>query len=116
MHSSKNGSQWYFGSVSDESELKAAHVGVDADSGLVHPVKGTAGQVRDINEALHGQEQTVFADTGYRGIEKQPDARPEVRWHEAMLPGQRKALDKTRPADALLDATEKLTAAVRAKV
>lgn len=111
MHSSKKANQWYFG--------MKAHIGVDADSGLVHTVKGTAGHVHDINEGnalLHGQERMVFVDAGYRGIEKRPDTAPGVRWHVAMCPGQRKALDKTRPADALLDAAEKLKAGVRAKV
>ena len=82
-------------------------------------VKGTAGHVHDINEGnalLHGQEQMVFADAGYRGIEKRPDVTSQVRWHVAMRPGQRKALDKNNAADALLDAAEKLKAGVRAKV
>lgn len=36
-----------------------AHIGVDADSGLVHTVRGTAGNVSDVVEAnslLRGQE------------------------------------------------------------
>ena len=111
MHSSKKGNQWYFG--------MKAHIGVDAESGLVHTVKGTAGHVHDINEGnalLHGQERMVFADAGYRGIEKRPDTKAGVRWHVAMRPGKRKALDKSNAADALLDAAEKLKAGVRAKV
>ena len=111
MHSSKKGNQWYFG--------MKAHLGVDADSGLVHTVRSTAGHVHDINEGnslLHGQEQVVFADAGYQGIEKRPDAKPEVKWHVAMRPGKRKALDKGNAADAMLDEAEKLKAGVRAKV
>ena len=42
MHSSKKGNQWYFG--------MKAHIGVDADSGLVHTVRGTAGHVADVTE------------------------------------------------------------------
>ena len=101
MHSSKKGNQWYFG--------MKAHIGVDADSGLVHTVKGAAGHVYDTNEGhalLHGHEQMVFADAGYRGIEKRPDVMPQVCWHVAIRPGQRKALDKNNAADALLDAVE----------
>ena len=111
MHSSKKGSQWYFG--------MKAHIGVDADSGLVHTVKGTAGHVHDITEGhslLHGQEQVVFADAGYQGVDKRADAKPEVQWHVAMRPGKRKALDKSHAADALLVEAEKLKAGVRAKV
>ena len=111
MHSSKKGNQWYFG--------MKAHIGVDADSGLVHTVRSTAGHVHDINEGnslLHGQEQVVFADAGYQGIEKRPDAKADVIWHIAMRPGKRKKLDKTHEADAMLDQAEKLKAGVRAKV
>ena len=49
MHSSKKGNQRYFG--------MKAHIGVDAESGLVHTVRGTSGHVSDIAEAnslLHG--------------------------------------------------------------
>ena len=45
-----------------------------------------------------------------------PDVMPRVRWHVAMRPGQRKALDKNNVVDALLDTVEKLKAGVRAKV
>ena len=60
MHSSKKGNQWHFG--------MKAHIGVDADSGLVHTVRGTAGHVADVTEGnslLHGEEAVVFADAGY---------------------------------------------------
>ena len=42
MHSSKKGNQWYFG--------MKAHIGVDAESGLVHSVRGTSGHISDIAE------------------------------------------------------------------
>ena len=111
MHSSKKGNQWYFG--------MKAHIGVDADSGLVHGVRGTSGHVSDIaegNSLLHGQEKLGFGDAGYQGIEKRPDAKADVIWHIAMRPGKRKKLDKTNQADAMLDQAEKLKASVRAKV
>jgi IS5 family transposase len=111
MHSSKKGNQWYFG--------MKAHIGVDADAGLVHTVRGTSGHVSDIAEAnalLHGQETVAFGDAGYQGVQKRTDANAEVTWHVAMRPGKRKALDKTKPLDALIDKIEKLKAGVRAKV
>ena len=40
MHQTKKGNQWHFG--------MKAHIGVDADSGLVHSVIGTAANVHDI--------------------------------------------------------------------
>ena len=111
MHSNKKGNQWYFG--------MKAHIGVDAESGLVHTVHGTSGNVSDIAEAnslLHGQERFGFGDAGYRGIQKRPDARLDVIWHIAMQPGKRKKLNKSDEADALLDQAEKLKAGIQAKV
>ncbi|MBB3261671.1 IS5 family transposase [Paraburkholderia bannensis] len=49
-----------------------AHIGVDAESGLVHTVIGTAANFHDISAAkalLHGQESNVYADARYQGIE-----------------------------------------------
>jgi IS5 family transposase len=96
-----------------------AHIGVDAESGLVHTVRGTSGHVSDIAEAnilLHGEEVMAFGDAGYQSVEKRPDAKADVTWHVAMRPGKRRALDKDNEADALLDQAEKLKASVRAKV
>ena len=96
-----------------------AHIGVDAESGLVHTVRGTSGHVSDIAEAntlLNGQERVAFGDAGYQGIEKRPDAKADVTWHVAMRPGKRKALNKENEADAMIDKAEKLKAGIRAKV
>src|SRR5471030_1716872 len=70
MKQSKKGNQWFFG--------MKAHIGVDAESGLVHTVQGTSGNVSDVvvaNSLLHGEESVVFADSGYRGAAKRPDAK-----------------------------------------
>ena len=94
MHQTKKGNQWYFG--------MKAHIGVDADSGLVHTVRGTSGNVGDVIEAnslLHGQETDAFGDAGYQGVDKRPDAKKQVRWHVAMKRSVRHALDKDKPVD-----------------
>lgn len=111
MHQSKKGNQWYFG--------MKAHIGVDAESGLVHTVRGTSGNVNDVvegNALLHGEESEVFADAGYQGAHKRADARDGVNWHVAMRPGKRAALDKTRRSHELIDELERLKASMRAKV
>jgi transposase, IS5 family len=112
MHSSQKGNEWHFG--------MKAHIGVDADSGLVHTVRGTSGNVADVTEGnslLHGQETDVFGDAGYQGADKRPDAKACHKWHVAMRPGKRKKLDKeNNPADALIDQVEKIKAGIRAKV
>jgi IS5 family transposase len=51
---------------------------VDADSGLVHTVRGTADSVNNVVEAnalLHGEETDAFGDAGYQDAHKRPDAR-----------------------------------------
>ena len=111
MHQAKKGNQWHFG--------MKAHIGVDAESGLVHTVRGTAANVNDVVEAnslLHGEERDAFGDAGYQGAAKRPDAKDSVNWHVAMRPGKRRALDKTKLVDNLLDQIEKIKASVRAKV
>ena len=111
MKQSKKGNQWYFG--------MKAHIGVDADSGLVHTVRGTTGSVNDVIEAnslLHGEETEAWGDAGYQGAAKRPYAQDGVRWNIAMRPGKRRALDKDNVIDALINKIEKLKAGIRAKV
>jgi IS5 family transposase len=111
MHSSQKGNQWHFG--------MKAHIGVDAESGLVHTVRGTSGNVHDVVEGsslLHGEETLAYGDAGYQGIDKRSDADESVAWQIAMRPGKRKALNKEEPADALIDKAERLKAGIRAKV
>jgi transposase, IS5 family len=114
MHSSQKGNQWHFG--------MKAHIGADAESGLVHTVTTTAANAHDITQAhalLHGEEEMVFADSGYRGVEKREEIQeqhPDVDWQIAMTPGKRKSLNKTKPSHALRDKLEKLKASIRAKV
>jgi len=110
MHQTKKGNQWHFG--------MKCHIGVDADSGLVHSVIGTAANVNDVtqgNGLLHGDEKVVFADAGYQGAQKRQEASAKVDWHIAMRPGKRKQ-EKHTPWGALTEQAEKLKASVRAKV
>jgi len=60
MSQTKKGNQWYFG--------MKAHIGVDAQSGLIHTVECTTAKVADnvmLKDCLHGEESIVFADRGY---------------------------------------------------
>ena len=111
MHQSKKGNQWHFG--------MKAHIGVDAASGLVHTVVGTAANVHDVTQAqalLHGEETDVFGDAGYQGVEKREEnLDAPVRWHIAMRPSKRKALPKTL-AGEMLEWIEQTKASIRAKV
>jgi transposase, IS5 family len=112
MHQTKKGNQWHFG--------MKAHIGVDADSGLVHTVVGTAANVNDVTQAsalVHGEESDVFADAGYQGVSKREEVQGiQANWHVAMRPGKRRALDKSTPMGAVLEKLEHLKASIRAKV
>jgi transposase, IS5 family len=55
-------------------------------------------------------------DAGYQGVDKRPDAKQGVRWHIAMRPGKRRALNIDNAADVLLDQAEKLKTGIQAKV
>ena len=112
MHQTKKGNQWHFG--------MKAHIGVDADSGLVHTVVGTAANVNDVTQAhrlVLGSESEVFADAGYQGVDKREDTQAiEAEWHVAMRPGKRRVLDKSTPMGAIMDQLEQAKARIRAKV
>ena len=111
MHSTKKGEQYYFG--------MKAHIGVDSQSGLVHTVTGTAANVADIAETgklLHGEEEAVFLDAGYTGIEKREEVQDKkVTWHVAMKRGKLKAMEEDE-LKALYVKRERLKARIRAKV
>ena len=68
MHQIRKGNAWHFG--------MRAHIGADAQSGLVQTVVGTAANVTDIrqtHELLHGEEKSVHADAGCLGVEMRPE-------------------------------------------
>ena len=110
MHQTKKGNQWHFG--------MKAHIGADAESGLVHTVIGTAANVNDVTQGhalLHGDETDAFGDAGYQGIAKRDEA-GTANWHVAMRPGKRRALDRSRKSNAIVDEIERIKASIRAKV
>ena len=110
MHQVKKGNAWHFG--------MKAHIGVDAQSGLVHTMVATAANVNDVTQAgalLHGEEAAAFGDAGYRGVDKREEAQGP-KWHVAMQPGKRRQLDLTREWARMLEKAEQLKARIRAKV
>ena len=89
MHQTKKGNQWHFG--------MKVHIGVDADTGLVHSMSATGANVHDVTEAhnlLHGGETKVWCDAGYQGVHKREENRElKVDWQVAMRPGKRRKLE-----------------------
>lgn len=104
-----------------------AHIGADADSGLVHSVHATPANESDVghtHELLHGQERRVHADAGYAGVAWRDkivaaqDAgriRTDVTWLVAARKGKVKAMPDGLLKD-LTVAVEHAKAQVRARV
>lgn len=110
MKQAKKGNQWYFG--------MKAHIGVDAHSGLVHTVVGTAASVNDVTLAgalLHGEEEAAFGDAGYQGVHKRPEAKGPA-WHVAMRPGLRRKLNPFIAPEFIAEQIERAKASIRARV
>ena len=111
MHQTKKGNQWHFG--------MKVHIGVDKDTGLIHSVETTAANVHDLTTAadlLHGEEEVVYADAGYQGIEKREEMEGKTaKFRVAMRPGKRRALPDT-PDGRLENLVEAAKAHIRAKV
>jgi transposase, IS5 family len=62
MHSTRKGDQWHFG--------MKAHIGVDAETKLVHTVVATPANTNDgkmLPLLLRGNEQAVWGDQAYKG-------------------------------------------------
>ena len=95
------------------------HIGVDKDSGLIHSIETTSANVHDITQAaqlLHGEEEVVYGDAGYQGIEKRAEMAGKITtFRVAMRPGKRRVLPDT-PDGRLLELVETAKAHIRAKV
>lgn len=109
MHQTKKGEQWYFG--------MKAHIGVDAESGLVHTVTTTSANDADLNhvaDLLHGKEEYVYADSCYRSAPGRVN-HDDLQWHTAARPTGIARMPQCR-AKAKVQKQEHGNASVRAKV
>jgi transposase, IS5 family len=109
MHQTKKGNQWHFG--------MKAHIGVDADSGLVHTVTTTPANQADVEQVadlLHGKEEQVWADSGYRGAPSRVD-REDLQWHIAARPSDIAKMPEGRAKERVQN-REHRKASIRAKV
>ena len=114
-HQVKKGNTWHFG--------YKAHIGVDAESGLVHTVKGPAANVHDVTQTsalLTGDEEVAYGDSGYLGADKREDAiirnkqGKKIRYKINRRPSQMKKLSKSGQYKA--KKAEHAKSSVRAKV
>jgi IS5 family transposase len=107
MSSTKKGNDWYFG--------MKAHVGVDADSGIVHSLETTTAKTHDSqiwDELLHGKETSVWADKGYvhAGREAAFTKKGDAFW------GVMRKAPKGGELDEFDEQINRIIAKVRAKV
>ncbi len=106
MSSTKKGNQWHFG--------MKAHIGVDAESGLVHSMRTTTAKTHDkveMENLMHGEERAVFGDKGYVSDKDKRQSRKDgVYWG---------VLDKAKPKKKLSSTQKKRNrkhASLRAKI
>ena len=119
MHQTRKGNEWHFG--------MKAHIGADADSGLVHSLHATAANESDVahtHEVLHGEETMVFLDAGYIGVQKRPEIvkaqaeakiRDDIEWNVAK---RRSTITKMAegPLKTLTKVLERVKAQLRSRV
>ena len=108
MHQVKKGNQYHF-------EMKL-HIGVDAETGLVHSMETTPANVHDVTQAgksaARRVRRQVWGDAGYTGVGKRAKNQGlAVEWLVALKPGKRRLLERGGPEEWF----EKTKASVRAK-
>jgi IS5 family transposase len=110
MHQAKKGNEWHFG--------MKAHIGADVDSGLVHTVVTTPANESDvaqIDDLLHGKEETIHGDAGYLGAQEYVAGSERMVWRIARRRGEVQKIRRARErAKAMREETQK--ARVRARV
>jgi IS5 family transposase len=108
MSSTKKGNNYYFG--------MKAHIGVDAESGLVHTVEITTAKVSDgtmTDALLHGDEKVVAGDRAYTRNDRNLTAEREPDEPVWAFPFKRKQGEALPTEQALLNC---MLASLRAKV
>ncbi len=91
-----------------------AHVGVDADSGIVHSLDTSTAKLHDSqvwDELLHGEEKSIWADKAYVSAEREAGFKGSGKVWGVMRKAPKGG--KLHPLDARLN---RIIAMVRAKV
>jgi IS5 family transposase len=104
-----------------------AHIGADADSGLVHSLHTTSANESDVAHAhavLHGEEIKAHLDAGYTGVDKREEIikaqadgkiRSDIEWNVATKRGKIKKMPEGALKE-LVQAVERTKAQIRARV
>lgn len=82
---------------------------------LTHHLVTTPANVHDVTQAhalVHGEESDVYADAGYRGVDRRAETQGlKICWHVALRAGKQSAL-----CDETARLAERRKASIRAKV
>lgn len=98
MHQTKKGNEWKFG--------MKCHIGVDAGSGLVHTMTVTAANEHDITQTanlLREDDGVVYGDSGYLGVQKQPEIANNEHFSKIDFRINRRASSLPRVSDNAID-------------
>jgi IS5 family transposase len=110
MSSTKKGNNYHFG--------MKMHIGVDAESGLVHRLIGTTAKTSDIEmmpNLLHGKEKVILGDKGYFSEELKRETRAKGLFWGILE--KRKMRNKiTHKLSSKQEKKNKLLSSIRAKV
>ena len=95
MHQTKKENQWYHG--------MKVHAGVDAGTGFVHTIEGTAANVIDVSmtsKLLRDDNEVAYGDSGYLSAEKQDEIKNDnhlknVDFRMCLRPSQLKTTPKS---------------------
>lgn len=108
MSSTKKGNNYHYG--------MKAHIGVDADSGLVHSLEITTAKVADgvmTDALLHGDERVVLGDRAYTRNDRNLEAERQEGEPVWAMPFKRKKGEELPAEQAILN---RMLASLRAKV
>ena len=120
MSSTKKGNDWYFGSEEDQKFVQwinfptNAHIGVDAEGGVVDSLDTSTAKLHDArvwDDLLHSDDTSVWADKGYVSAEREAAFKgPGKVW------GVMRKAPKCGKLDPLDERINHIIAMVRARV
>jgi IS5 family transposase len=87
--SAKKGNQWHFGTK--------AYTGAGAASGMAHSAAANAADIEKAAELIRKDDDAVYGDSGYRGLEKRPEI--QVSGVECRI-NRKKGADRKREKEA----------------
>lgn len=114
MHQTKKGNERRFGTK--------CPIGVDAGSGLVHTIEVTPANIHDVVDGvrlIRPDDEVVFGDSGYLGIQKSPEVLADSRLSAIEYRINRRPNSLPRVSDKALDwerLIERRKSSVRCKV